>query len=221
MLEGSYGIQPDNVSVEFVVPVTTNPEDFADSIMKGKQLVERFLPGHLEVVCEASHIFSPDQLTDPQTLKFGCEPDYNAWTGNVNMIPTLDNPGLRSNGFHIHIGYQSPDPTTSFELIKAMDLFLGLPSLDMDLDNQRRSLYGKAGACRMKPYGVEYRVLSGYFAKSRELALWAAKQTMVAIDFVNSGKPIIMEELIPIAINAGNNSLASEILKNNDILISI
>lgn len=54
---------------------------------------------------------------------------------------------------HIHIGYNNPEIEKSVDIIKAMDLFLGIPSILMDKDTLRRSRYGKAGAFRFKSYG--------------------------------------------------------------------
>ena len=54
---------------------------------------------------------------------------------------------------HIHIGYDNSTKETNFAIIKALDLFLGVPSLEIDLDERRRGLYGKAGCFRHKKYG--------------------------------------------------------------------
>jgi hypothetical protein len=50
--------------------------------------------------------------------------------------------------------------------VKQLDWYLGGWSLQKDPDPIRRRLYGKAGACRYKPYGVEYRVLSNFWVTS-------------------------------------------------------
>ena len=47
---------------------------------------------------------------------------------------------------------------------------------------ERRNLYGKAGCFRLTPYGVEYRVLSGYFLKTKALEEWVFKNTYLAIN---------------------------------------
>src|SRR3546814_1862742 len=57
------------------------------------------------------------------------------------------------------------------DLVKQLDWYLGLWSLGKDKDKVRRSLYGKAGACRIKPYGVEYRVLSNFWIKNKKSRL--------------------------------------------------
>jgi hypothetical protein len=51
----------------------------------------------------------------------------------------------------------------SRDIVCMCDYLLGLPSLLEDNDTRRRELYGKAGACRLKSYGPEYRTLSNYW----------------------------------------------------------
>lgn len=47
-------------------------------------------------------------------------------------------------------------------MIKLLDVFLGIPSVIIDPDKERRKLYGRAGAFRLTKYGFEYRTLSSY-----------------------------------------------------------
>ncbi len=88
---------------------------------------------------------------------------------------------LRTTGGHIHIGYNTPDMLSSIEMIKYMDIFLGLPSLFIDTDMERRKLYGKAGCFRLKPYGFEYRTLSSF---------WIAKEKYMHLVFNSSHRAV-------------------------------
>jgi hypothetical protein len=54
-------------------------------------------------------------------------------------------------------------------IVRELDYYLGLPSLKWDTDGRRRKLYGKAGAFRPKPYGLEYRVLSNKWLSDEKL----------------------------------------------------
>jgi hypothetical protein len=45
----------------------------------------------------------------------------------------------------------------------------------------RRELYGKAGAFRPKPYGVEYRVLSNRWLNSEALIRWVYNQSQLGM----------------------------------------
>jgi hypothetical protein len=110
----------------------------------------------------------------------GCEPDYNGYTGSVN-IKNIDGSTItkRYAGGHIHIGgnqgeYGSVciDAMEDYQnLIPLLDLVVGIPSVLIDRgDNiSRRQQYGKAGSFRKKPYGVEYRVLSNFWIKDIKL----------------------------------------------------
>lgn len=104
----------------------------------------------------------------PESAKeLGCNPDWNAYELRENERPKADDVLFRTAGGHVHVGWGKDFNCTSLEHIadcavvaKQLDYTLGLPSLDFDKDKTRRDLYGKAGAFRPKPYGMEYRVLS-------------------------------------------------------------
>ena len=113
-------------------------------------------------------VFPEDQLQHPMASEFGCEPDYNAWTGKKNPKPFSPNPFLRSAGGHIHV-----ETTLDPKLVgRALDLFLGVPSVLMDKGEERKKLYGSAGAIRFKPYGLEYRTLSNFWIFKDKLIRW-------------------------------------------------
>ena len=48
-LTPGYGIQPDNVSVEFTMPPAKDSSSFVSNVLTAKALVESYLPGFLEV----------------------------------------------------------------------------------------------------------------------------------------------------------------------------
>ena len=114
--------------------------------------------------------------------RLGCDPDWNAYTLKHNEIPDGDVP-FRVTGGHIHIGWDDTasnpvdDPdyiAMCADFVKVMDLFVGIPLKYLDTEERRRQMYGKAGAFRPKPYGVEYRSPSNWwiFEKSRRLAVF-------------------------------------------------
>ena len=59
----------------------------------------------------------------------------------------------------------------------------------LDDGAKRRELYGKAGAYRVKPYGVEYRVLSNFWLKSPALMQWVYDNTILAFKRLLAGNP--------------------------------
>lgn len=181
-------LQEDNVSVEFNIQPASNKASFVASINKVlDNLTERLKDKNLILAYIPAAEFNWDQLQTEQAQTFGCEPDFNAWNGEANPSPSCPNLQLRSAGGHIHVGYDKVNQQNQMALIRAMDIFLGVPSIEHDKDTMRRELYGKPGAFRPKNYGVEYRTLSNFWIKSDEMKEWAFDQTMKAISFINAG----------------------------------
>lgn len=215
-----YALQEDNVAVEFNIPPAPTKEAFVNSI--------NFVLDHLRKEVGAIGLkldisptmeFNEIDLLHPQALHLGCDPDYNAWTLKANPRPIAP-PTLRSSGGHLHIGYENPNKKDSIAIVRAHDLFCGVASLTYDSDNLRRSIYGKAGAHRIKPYGVEYRTLSNKWISSDELMGFIYSQSEKAIDFVNNGGEISTEwatEIIS-TINNGDKDGLSRIDKHFGIL---
>jgi hypothetical protein len=162
-------VQEDNVLFEFNTDPTDDPVVFCERVQAvldqgrdillfaGLKLRERL----------SSHVYGAEMDFFPEkAFEFGCTPDYNAFTGAVNPRPEATEQRLRTAGGHVHIGYSHLTTVTESNqraVINLCDYLLGLPSLLEDTDSRRRELYGKAGACRFKSYGVEYRTLSNYW----------------------------------------------------------
>ena len=85
---------------------------------------------------------------------------------------------------HISIDPEEEDDAhfiKAMEITKQLDFVLGVPSVLLDRDGlTRRSLYGKAGAFRPKPYGAEYRVLSNFWLKHENMINWVYSGTQKA-----------------------------------------
>ena len=125
---------------------------------------------------------------------------------------------------HISIGWDDFTQDQQLDIIKAMDATLGLESVLLDDDTERKKLYGKAGCFRFTAFGIEYRSLSNFWIKSDESLQWAWNTTMKAIDLVNSGKIEEVKELgsyIVEAINTNNKELAQELLNKIEIITNI
>jgi len=120
---------------------------------------------------------------DPEARRFGCMPDFNAYTltTNTSEIDATDHP-YRYAGGHIHLGISSPYIKKSsgeykmaktegghIRIIKLLDLIVGIPCVILDDSKEaiiRRSEYGKAGCFRPTPYGIEYRTPSCWWIKA-------------------------------------------------------
>lgn len=180
-------VQEDNVAVEFNTPPCATAEAFIGSINYNlSYLRDKAESLGLELCIQPSAKFSDVQLDSHEAKEFGCEPDFNAWKdGEQNPRPHANDPNLRSAGGHIHVSV--PDGMDRLDVVKAMDLFVGCMMLEFDTDQDRRQLYGRAGACRFKEYGVEYRTASNMWISSDARIRWAWDQTEKALAFVSEG----------------------------------
>jgi hypothetical protein len=178
-------VQEDNVSLEFNIPVCHSLEDFVNAIgLMSERITSILAAMDLDVSKNASVSFAEEELHHPNALVFGCEPDYNAWTRRENEKPCAEDKCLRTAGGHVHVGIDGVD---MLDGIRAMDLFLGVPSVLLDNSpeaKRRRLLYGKAGAMRPKPYGFEYRVLSNFWIFNPLLVEWVYDNTRNAMVYV-------------------------------------
>ena len=184
VMEDGLNIQEDNVLIEFDIKPHNQIQTFSADIIRGIDTCNRLANevGHEVVKGVCSHVYTMDEINSfhKNALVFGCEPDYNALTGAVNPKPAAADPGLRTAGGHVHIGYiehvpAGMDPEQSKNIVGVMcDYHLGLPSLLIDGDDRRRELYGKAGAVRLKNYGIEYRTLSNFwiFEEANRRMVW-------------------------------------------------
>lgn len=152
-------------------------------------------------------------MNDPRAHIFGCEPDFDAWTKDVNKKPNPPHPLMRSAGGHIHVETQKD----ALDVIRAMDLFLGVPSVLMDDGEMRKQLYGKAGAFRAKPYGVEYRTLSNFWIFNDSLIRWVWNNTQRALDSVGVVDVSAEQERILRSINNSDKKLAKKLVKEYDL----
>jgi hypothetical protein len=155
----------------------------------------------------------------PEEAKMlGCSPDFNAWTGRPNPAPQREeNSRLACAGGHLHVGWTSDASlgdiqhiTNCCDLIKQYDWFLGLWSLMYDPDSTRRNLYGNAGACRFKDYGVEYRSLSNFWVLDTKMRLAVWNRMITAIKSMNSmylpDKYFKWNDSVVDAINSSDNT---------------
>lgn len=170
-----FAYQEDNVLVEYNIP----PAGSYDAFIYNNKTMLQFLRDKVKkehnckLAIKASHVMDDDELLDPRAMVFGCDPDFNVWTLDNNPKPHADNPNLRSAGGHIHIGLKM-GRMDKIALGRLLDANVGLWSVTVDTDKQRRELYGKAGAIRDKPYGLEYRTLSNFWLRDERymLSVW-------------------------------------------------
>ena len=183
-------IQPDNITAEFNSKPSHSLEEFINNhklIISDLEDVIKPLDLHLDFI--GSVMADSSLLSDPQARMAGCEPDFCVWNSQSNRvmdyinlnIADYENNNLRAAGGHLHISFDQAGNSIEqrFKFVKALDLVLGVPSVILDSDNRRRTLYGQAGSFRPKflefddPYdGMEYRTLSNFWLKSEGLMTW-------------------------------------------------
>lgn len=180
-------IQEDNVAAEFNIPPAATADKFVESIKYNLSYLEsRAKELGLKLAITASAEFNSTELQNPAAWEFGCEPDYNAWLLDMNPKPKGVDPNLRSAGGHVHLATED-DP---IQTIRAMDLHIGAQLIVVDKDTKRRQLYGKAGAFRQKPYGVEYRTPSNFWITDEKWMRWVFDQCVKVKDWVAKGNVI-------------------------------
>lgn len=161
-------VQVDGMALEFNIDPSYSAEEFKENLkIVQKQLADMI--GDLEFTDAVSHIFSEEifRSQPSEATILGCSPDFNGWTGVENPRPSGSCETQRTVGGHIHIGgFESENPYSKdhfdlcAKLARVLDEQLGVYSILWDLDDDRRSMYGKAGSFRPKTYGMEYRTLS-------------------------------------------------------------
>lgn len=190
-------IQVDGTAAEFNINPAVSFEEFDNNIDLVLGSLRGYLPANAELRAESFVVWEEDYFKELPFVarELGCMPDFNAWDGRRNPKPRLkESPTLRTAAGHIHIGFtqnaslQDPSHIVAAQLMaQLMDWHVGAWSCEVDTDKTRRLLYGKAGACRYKTYGVEYRTLSNFWVLNKSLRLEVWNKTAAAChDFIET-----------------------------------
>ena len=187
-------VQVDGMALEFNIEPAHSCDEFVTNISTVFEILKGMVSEYQIVTTPVADFTEEVMKSQPkEALELGCDPDYNAWTGYENVKPDSDRP-MRTASGHIHVGWTDGedihDPvhqSSCNSVAKQLDFFLGLPSLFIDDDVRRRSMYGKAGCVRYKSYGVEYRTLSNVWLSSVELMKWVYESTVAAMTQLRSG----------------------------------
>lgn len=193
-------VQVDGMALEFNIDPANTYYEFEENMQTVLDSIVSMVPGY-EVFVEPAVDPRLGMLAGPvadfgaayieaqprEAKELGCNPDFNAYTGQANPRPDADTPFRTASG-HVNIGWTqgvSIDDEGHLEacraLTKSLDVWLGIPSLLWDKDERRRSLYGAAGAFRPKSYGMEYRVLSNKWINNPLLRQTVYYNTIEAI----------------------------------------
>lgn len=216
-----FAVQEDNVAVEYNIPPAESRQELINNINKAMIYLSATVDKiGLHFSSESATRFPMSELMDLRALEFGCDPDYNAWlNGKVNPRPKSADFQLRSCGGHVHVGHEFKSKKDKIQAVKFLDLFLGVPSQRMDEGQLRKQLYGKAGAYRDKPYGLEYRVLSNYWTLNDAYIGWVWDATSQALDAWQNKKIDVdaEQETILDAINNNSSKAADHLIAKHQL----
>jgi len=214
-------VQVDGNALEFNIDPAATKTQFITNIKEVYKQMGEMVPGY-NLAITPTAVFDKDYFDQlpPAAKELGCDPDFDAWERKVNTRPHTDEP-FRTAAGHLHFGWRGLksegfvdtvadiDDPNHFDdcclVAKEMDYYLGIQSLHWDKDGTRRMLYGKAGAFRPKPYGVEYRTLSNAWLQSEELMGWVYEAAQRGMRNISQG----------IYMNALYGSQARSIINEN------
>lgn len=219
-------VQVDGMALEFNIDPARHQGEFVYNLQTVMKELRRMVPG-VQLLAEPVAEFGKEMIdAQPAEAKeLGCDPDFNAWRdGAVNKVPDVNAP-FRTGSGHIHIGLWDPNgplpvnaERVQKDFVKQLDVFLAAPFSFVDRDMRRRELYGKAGAYRPKPYGVEYRVLSNKWLSSPSLMRWVYSNTMAAVRAMRTGDAYFRwHPEVEDMVNDGDLEGLARMLKDTDI----
>lgn len=187
-------VQVDGMALEFNIDPAASEDEFCLNVNTVFHQLELMVPDYKIAVTPTAK-FDPAYMKEQpeKALELGCDPDYNAWSFTENIKPDGNRP-MRTAAGHIHIGWtqgrdiNDPAHVEDACLIgRQMDFYIGLGSCIYDRDQERRSMYGKAGCIRIKPYGVEYRTPSNAWLNSEYLMKWVFRNAKKGVEAAIAG----------------------------------
>ena len=211
-------VQVDGMALEFNIDPADTEDGFVFNLSSVMQQLYAMVPDY-EVVSHPVATFDQEYIDSQpaEAQALGCDPDYNAWTAAVNDKPEPVRP-MRTAAGHVHIGYTNGAGGEAHfseccAIVRQLDFYLGLPSMLYDTDQERRELYGKAGAFRPKPYGLEYRVLSNRWLEDERLMRWVFRAVHAALSSLQEGNFLVQKYGdIQRIINESDVAAAKEII---------
>lgn len=221
-------VQVDGMALEFNINPARTYKEFQDNLDNVYETLMGMVSG-FEPITSPSIVLSSDDIAalPAEAVLMGCSPDVNVYTEEPNPSPDPDT-DVRAAGGHIHIGGVFPtdaDDDEEWDLMmrlgKLMDKYVGVYSVLWDDDTLRRTIYGKAGSIRPKPYGLEYRTLSNAWIFNKQITKFVFFQTMKAVKALKNGEVVTHPSIYRNIINTSDknslffhNNLTADILKH-------
>lgn len=211
-----FNIQEDNVLGEFAIAHCVDSVQWCSRIDSAISWLGGIAEANgMNAAILSSSVLEDKWLQSPMAKEFGCTPDWCVYDGTMKR--PSPNGNLRTAGGHIHVGYEC-DFSIESDVVRWMDIHMGLVSVVLDDDKLRRSLYGQAGSYRPKPYGLEYRVLSNFWLKSKDTIEWAFHTAKACVEIAIDGEAPV-DDMVPVAINNSDVGLASSLIKKYGVIM--
>ena len=210
---------PDNLNAEIAITPVQTLSEFHN---KTEILLDSVRSQGFDLVMKPVITYSDDALKNRGAFKSGCEPDYNAYSEQINQAPNfrmLDS-AIRSCGAHIHVGAENLDVNN---WARWMDVLVALPLLEVEEKSVRRDLYGQGGAVRYKDYGGEYRTLSNVWLDSRAYRefVWEGTHKAVELSRRMNTMDIPDWQHVPMSIADHDLSLAKQTIDRIYLLTGV
>ncbi len=200
-------IQVDGVACEINTIPAITAIDFVQNILSLMGALKKQIKkknSKANVLVTSTVTFNEDYFKNlPDNVKvLGCDPDYNAYTGEIQELPR-NTSSSRSAGGHLHIGWLQDKEIIAEDnlfnpehledccsVVKQLDAVFWVLSYIWDNDIERRKTYGTKGAFRPKTFGVEYRTLSNQWLTSPLLMHWVFNTVDHCINLLSQGTQI-------------------------------
>lgn len=157
---------PDGLSMEVGCPPSDTPEGMIQNLFKVLDEVnELYLKPQGCTIAFSEYVdYTQVKGVQPEDLAFGCGVEYIRNTSNMVGNRTRNvSDKKRYSGFHIHLGYTEGQEDNYFTYLDNQRLVEKLDGLfsssALQTTKERATQYGGVGAFRVKPYGLEYRMM--------------------------------------------------------------
>lgn len=211
-------VQVDGMALEFNIDPARSEKEFVGNVQHVLSILKSMVPGY-ELAAVPVADFSLEYIASQprEARELGCDPDFDAYTGQANLKPNAELP-MRTASGHVHIGwtdgaviYDDAHQNACRAVSQQLDVVLGIGSLFYDDDQRRRSMYGNPGCYRAKPYGAEYRTLSNAWLLTEDRMAWVFRNTKKAMEMLFNGKALFedaMAKEAPAIIRSGDKEKA-------------